>query len=271
MGNGPRELEELQRLDDRAVEAESKSVPVGGGRLASSPPARPCVVPLPRVLARLEQRPFVGRVEELGRLWRPSEGEPESGGIVVLVGEPGVGKTRLVARVGARAHAEGQVVLFGRADEQSVSPYQPFVEALRHYAAHRPGLLEETGLAARMGQELRQLVPELGSSVGSQLVDDRQPRARGRYELFDAFARLLLHPARSQRLLIVLEDLHWADAPTLLLLREIVRRAAGSPVQLIATYRDLEPDASGGLARVLADLRRDDGLETIPLGWPGTV
>ena len=100
--------------------------------------------------------------------------------------------------------------------------------------------------------------PSSAPAVGPQRRRDRH-RVRGRrHELFDAFARLLLHPARSQRLLIVLEDLHWADAPTLLLLREVVRRGAGSPLLVIATYSDLEADASGPLARVLADLRRDD-------------
>ena len=219
------------------------------------------------MLARVERGPFVGRARPLQRvraLWE--EAARHQGRLAVLAGEPGTGKTRLAARVAAAVHTEGGVVLCGRADDESISPYQPFVEALRHYAAHRPRLADETGLPAAAAQELARLVPELGLSTAATFVRGREQRERSRHELFDAVVRLLLHAAESQRLLLILEDLHWADVPTLLLLRQLLRRGAESPLLVIATYSDLEADAAGPPGRVLADLRREAGTETIHLG-----
>src|SRR5918994_1768353 len=259
---------------DRAAEAQAELGVAPGGVLlrgresvpgSSSRGPRP--VPLPAVLARVERAPFVGRVRPLQRvraLWE--EATRDQGRLAVLAGEPGTGKTRLAARVAAPAHAEGAVVLYGRADDESVSPYQPFVEALRHYAANRPRLADETGLPAAAAEELARLVPELDPSTADTAVRGREQRERSRHELFDAVVRLLLHAAESQRLLLVLEDLHWADVPTLILLRQLLRRGAESPLLVIATYSDLEADAAGPLARVLTDLRREAGMETIRLG-----
>jgi hypothetical protein len=268
-----RRLPELER--NRAAEAQAElgvapsGVPVRGGEsVAGSSSRRRPPVRLPAVLARVERGPFVGRAAPLQRvLARWEEAARNHGGLVVLVGEPGIGKTRLAARIAVSAHAGGDVVLYGRADEESVSPYQPFVEALRHYAAHRPGLTDETGLPAVAAEELASLVPELGPRASPAAVRGRERRERSRHELFDAVVRLLLHAAESQRLLLVLEDLHFADVPTLLLLRQLLRRGAGSRLLVIATYSDLEADAGGRpSARVLADLRREAGMETIRLG-----
>jgi hypothetical protein len=216
------------------------------------------------VLARLESRPFVGRAAALRRvskLWEQlSTGH---GGGVALAGEPGIGKTRLTARVAAGAHADGAVVLHGRADEESISPYQPFVEALRQYAAHRPRLVEETRLPTATAQELTGLIPELGATPSVAM--SRQDRPRSRHELFDAIVRLLLHAAEAQRLLLVLDDLQWADPPTLSLLRQLVRRGAGSPLLVIVTYSDVDSNAAGPLTQVLSELRREAGMETIRL------
>jgi tetratricopeptide (TPR) repeat protein len=223
-------------------------------------------VPLPPALARLEPRPFVGRAEPLRRMLAlREEVTPNQALVVALAGEPGIGKTRLAARLAARSHADGDVVLYGRADEESVSPYQPFVEALRHYAAHRPGLTDEIWLPATAAEALASLVPELGPTARASAARARGPRERSRHELFDALVRLILHPAGSQRLLLILEDLHWADAPTLLVLRQLLRRGAGSPLLVLATYADIDPTAAGHVARMLAALRREGGLETIRL------
>ena len=184
---------------------------------------------------------------------------------MALAGEPGIGKTRLAAQVAARAHADGAVVLHGRADEESVSPYQPFVEALRQYAAHRPRLAEETQLPTATAEELASLIPELGAPPSAAKRRQGRPHERSRHELFDAVVRLLLHAAEAQRLLLVLDDLHWADLPTLSLLRQLVRRGAGSPLLVIVTYSDLDTDVAGPLTQVLSELRREAGMETIRL------
>ena len=184
---------------------------------------------------------------------------------MALAGEPGIGKTRLSARVAAHAHADGAVVLYGRADEESVSPYQPFVEALRQYAAHRPRLLEETRLPSATAAELASLIPELGAPPSADTKHNGRSRERSRHELFDAVIRLLLHGAETQRLLLILDDLHWADLPTLSLLRQLLRRGAGSSLLVILTYSDLDTDAADPLTQVLSALRREAGMETIRL------
>ena len=225
----------------------------------SAPP-----LPVPRELARAEQRPFVGRAEPLRRLReRWLESSRRHGSLVALGGEPGIGKTRLAARLAAEVHAEGCTVLYGRADEENVWPYQPFVEALRHYAAHRPRLADAPRLdtATRL---LGGLIPELGCPAAPAAVcftDQEHDRQR----LFEAVLQLLLHAAGECRLLVVLDDLHWADVPTIRLLRELARRAAGSPVLVVATYSDLETDASGPLAQSLADLRRERLVDRVVL------
>src|SRR5215207_3077186 len=223
-------------------------------------------VPLPPMLARLESRTFVGRAAALRRvntLWEHLSLGHGAG--VALAGEPGIGETRLAARVAARAHADGAVVLYGRADEESVSPYQPFVEALRQYAAHRPRLAEESQLQMRAVEELASLIPELGAPPSAATRRHRRPHERSRHELFDAIVRLLLHAAEAERLLLILDDLHWADLPTLSLLRQLVRRGAGSALLVIVTFSDLDSDPAGPLTQALSDLRREAGMETIRL------
>src|SRR3954467_13149241 len=107
-----------------------------GERPAPSPPAAGGG-PLPPLLERRGGGPFVGRRPELAALRRRWERTPAGeGGVTALAGEAGMGKTRLAARFAAEAHADGGVVLHGRIDEETVVPYQPFVEALRHYIAH---------------------------------------------------------------------------------------------------------------------------------------
>ena len=184
-----------------------------------------------------------------------------------MVGDPGIGKTRLTARFAAMAHAEGAIVLYGRADEDRVSPYQPFVEALRHYVVHRPGLDRGDQFPAAVTRELASLVPGAGPFTDpNRHLALSERRERSRHELFDAVVRLLLHAAGSQRLMLVLEDLHWADVPTLLLLRHLLRRGAGSPS---AGRRDLQRPGGGRrrpAGSALADFRREAGMETIRLG-----
>lgn len=224
-------------------------------------------VPLPGVLARVEQGPFVGRAGELRRLRsRWEEASRNESGLVVCAGEPGIGKTRLTARFAAAVHGDGAIVLCGRADEESVSPYQPFVEALRHYAGNCPALAEETRLPAAGAEALASLVPELGSAAAPAVQPRRNEHERPRHQLFEAVVRLLLHAANAQRLLLVLEDLHWADVPTMLLLRQVLRRGAGSPLLVIATCSELGAEASGPLPHLLADLRRETALDLIRLG-----
>ena len=204
---------------------------------------------------------FVGRRFELERLRhyfeRASDGRRQ---LVLLEGEPGVGKTRLTLELMSHCQAKGGLTLYGRCDAESLVPYQPFVEALRLYLARAP---EERlrGWREQHGAELAGVVPELaraGSSAGSGGSEETD-----RYRLFDAVTTILADIARSQPVALVLDDLHWADKPTLLTLRQLVRSCDDAPLLIIGSYRDTERPPE--LVDMLVQLRREQFFERIAL------
>jgi tetratricopeptide (TPR) repeat protein len=182
----------------------------------------------------------------------------------VLAGDAGVGKTRLAAELARRAHERGAVVLAGRAPEESLVPYQPFLEALRHYIVNAP-LPELRTVAREYGAELVRLVPELRRRVPDLVAADVDEPDTERYRLFEAVVGLLSAISRRAPILLVLDDLHWADRPTLLLVRHLAR--AGDPRRLLIliAYRAIEtpPD---GFVTVLGDLHRERLVSELPIG-----
>src|SRR5207253_2091015 len=113
-------------------------------------------------------------------------------------------------------HGEGGVVLAGRSPEEALTPYQPFIEALRHYVATAAD--EELRRTTRdYGPELSLLVPELSRRLGERPPPIGEPESE-RYRLFEAVAGLFTAISAGASILLVLDDLHWADRPTLLLL-----------------------------------------------------
>ncbi len=229
--------------------------------IRSAPPEGPVQIELPAELRAEQSAALVGRGIELAaleQLWRtqqePEATEPEGGRLVLLAGEPGIGKSRLAAELARRVHAQEAIVLFGRSPQEPLAPYQPFLEALRHYIAQAPAEhLRST--AGAHGAELQRVLPEL-----RQRVPDLPPPAAGqpeteRYLLFDAVAGLLSEIAASSPLLLVLDDLHWADRPTLLLLRHLARSASRIPI--LGAYRASEAKGEGPFADALAELRRE--------------
>jgi DNA-binding SARP family transcriptional activator len=221
-------------------------------------------VPMPPLLTEIG-RVFVGRTAELRRLtelWTDvGRRTPQ---MIVLNGEPGVGKTRLAAEFARQVYAEGRMVLAGRCDEDLGVPYQPFVEALRQFVDHTPATLLDRGLG-RYGGELARLVPEI-----AQRRPDLPPALRSdpeteRYRLFDAVAAWLGAASGDQPLLLVLDDLHWAAKPTLLLLRHVVRSPEAPRLLVVCTYRDTELGHHHPLVDLLADLRRQGGVDRLAL------
>ena len=178
--------------------------------------------------------PFVGRQRELARLLeRLDTARQGQGGVALVVGEPGIGKTRLLVELSRRARAAGWQVLAGRAYEtEGMPPYLPFAEALRDYLRDAPldELLEQLGdraaEVALITPEVRRRLPDLPAS---QSLSPEQER----YRLFEGVADFLLALAQfAERpgLLLVLDDLQWADRPTLLLLQHLARRLANVPL-----------------------------------------
>src|SRR4051812_19727250 len=219
----------------RELLAEIRAGKAGEGRDrdAAAAPARP---PFPAALAA-RGAPLAGRAEALaaGLAALP----PGRRGILLVAGEPGIGKTRLLAEAGRIAHAGGATVLYGRCHEELLTPYEPFVEALTALA----GTVEPA-------PELARLVPAFGPAPAG-------PSPEGeRWRLFEAIAALLAPPA-----VLLLDDLHWADAGTLRLLAHLLRRPAPPPV--LGAYRDSEISRAHPLAAALADLRRDGLVERL--------
>jgi DNA-binding CsgD family transcriptional regulator/tetratricopeptide (TPR) repeat protein len=220
---------------------------------------------LPGPLRLTSTFPFVGRSAELERLrtLMPSA-KGEGSRVVLLGGEPGSGKSRLVREFAAEAAADGALVLYGGCNAEVRTPYGPFVEALDQLQrATEPDELR-TALGSR-GGELTRLLPELGSRVSGLTPAVEADPDTERHRLHTAVTDLLGGVGRHRPVLLVLEDVHWADAPTLLLLRHLAR-AGSARTLLLATFRDTEADVPGGLSEMLADLRRYD---TVRLGLHG--
>ncbi len=242
----------------KGLPARLPAYEVGGKPLTMSS------VPLPNLLTEIGPI-FVGRDRELARLeqlWKEAAaGELR---VALVAGEPGVGKTRLAAEVAARVHDQGITVLAGRCDEDLGVPYQPFVEALRQFVDHTP--TEE--LSDRLGRfsgELVRLVPDLTDRLPGLPPPLRSDPETERYRLFDAVAAWVAATSADVPLLLVLDDLQWATRPTLLLLRHVARSTEPRQALVLGTYRDTELGPDHPLVGILADLRRQGGVERLSL------
>jgi class 3 adenylate cyclase/tetratricopeptide (TPR) repeat protein len=219
-------------------------------------------VPFPARLNPQTMFPFSGRVaqrEALLQAWKEAtSGERR---VMLVSGEPGIGKTRLTAEVARQIHELGGVVLYGRCDEDMGMGFQPFGEALEQAVAANPS---EKDLGRYAG-ELVRLIPDLAERVGGLKPPMSSDPETERYRLFDAVAAWLAALSSSSGVLLVLDDLHWAERPTLLLLRHLVRSPEMMKLCIVGTYRDSDLDRTRALADVLADLRREPGVERLAL------
>ncbi len=223
-------------------------------------------ISLPRPLVVDESAPLIGRqaqLEELNRHWESARDGRRQ--VAMLVGEPGIGKTRLATEFCRTAYEAGGLVLLGRCYEDSMVPYQSLVEALRHYVSES----SPDALRISVGSHratLAKLLPELAESTTQRPAGSagEQPE-REQFMLFDAVASLLRAAAEEQPMILVLDDLHWAGVPTLTLLRHVVRATEGAPLLILGTFRETEVDDAHPLAQALAEMRRARSLESLRL------
>jgi predicted ATPase len=177
--------------------------------------------------------------------------------VVLVAGEPGIGKTRLSREAMVYARLRGARVLTGACYEQEATvPYLPFVEALRNYIRSRPPA-EIRGEVGEAGPELIKILPELAELIpGLQASPPLEP-AHERLRLFDGITDFLVRASRSAPLLLFLDDLHWADGTSLHLLTHLARRLRSERILVLGTYRDVELDREHPLADVLREMNRE--------------
>ena len=210
-------------------------------------------------LDRLASDVFVGRDREVAALRGAVDAVISGQGrIVLLVGEPGIGKTRTSEELATYAGLRGAHVLWGRCYEGEGAPtYWPWVQIVRSYVRERDpaALLSEMGggasAIADVVSEVRERLPGLqpAAPMGAE---------EARFRLFDNLTSFFKNAGRQRPLVLILDDLHWADKPSLLLLQFLARELAGSRILVIGTYRDVELGRKHPLADALAELARPE-------------
>lgn len=178
---------------------------------------------------------------------------------VFVAGEAGMGKTALVAQVARTAHGDGAIVLFGHADEDLGIAYQPWIEAISGLIRDGdPELL--AGLRSAQRTALSRLVPEIGSDIDRVADPDTE-----RLLLLEGTTALLAAASQHSPLLVVLDDLHWADTASLQLLRHVIASTTAMNLTIACTYRDTELARGDALNKLLADLYREATVTRIAL------
>jgi class 3 adenylate cyclase len=221
--------------------------------------------PLPALLRSVPPVAYVGRVEERAALEEAMtlarSGQRQ---LALLSGEPGIGKTRLASYAAHHCHAEGFAVCWGTCSEELAVPYEPWIEVCTQIVQHAP----EDPLhrhVERRGGELARLARNLAQRVENLPEPQSSDPETERYLLFSAVVGLLGEVAQSAPLCLVLDDLHWADAQSLALLKHLLRVLEQGSLQMIATYRDSDLGKNHPLTGVLADLRSLGGVQRIAL------
>ncbi len=254
LGTGP--SGSVAALHERLLRGEpaaTRTVPEAGTAQA---------LPLPTAVVLAAQGPFVGRHQDL-ELLQAALARAQDGGqqLVALVGEAGVGKTRLAAQLACQAHAAGVRVLHGRCDEEAVIPYQPIAEALRHYVATAP----EDELRRLVSPPLARLVPGLRERLPDLPQAEAVEPAAERYLLFESVATLMAALARQTGSVVLLDDVHWADPETVLLVRHLARSPEPARRLMVMTAREADVVPGGPLADLLSELAGERGLQRLPL------
>lgn len=222
------------------------------------------VVPLPE---RLREGPavYVGREEARAELAQALKGADSDGQprVALVSGEPGIGKTSLASVVAQDGHRSGATVLYGRCDRDLGLPYQPWREAVGHLVDHVGPLQEAVAEKATLLRTFGLSSPIESSPASTDGTD--------LYLLFNAILEVMAAAAHPDGLILVLDDIHWADAQSLQVLRRLAARSVPMAALVIATYRDSEVASGTPLATLLADLHRETGVTRLALHGLGDL
>ena len=209
---------------------------------------------------------FVGRQREMASLKAALEdalfGRSR---LVMLAGEPGIGKTRMAQELASHAETLGAQVLWGRCyEEEGTPPYWPWLQSLRSYIQQRDPekLLSEMGPGAA---DIAEIVPELGEQLPNLETPPALEPEQARFRLLDSITTFLKNAAQSQPLMLVLDDLHWADRSSLLLLEFLAREIQSSPLIVLGAYRDVEVSRRHPLSQTLGSLIREQRFLRVQL------
>jgi ATP/maltotriose-dependent transcriptional regulator MalT len=198
--------------------------------------------------------PLIGRDSALALLADALDrARSGNGGLSLVAGEPGIGKTRLAAEIAGAASRLGSTVLWANCwDGEGAPAFWPWIELVRSYAAER----EPAALCSELGPggpEIARLVPQVRQACPDMAAAPEHAE-ESRFALFDSLVAFLRTASDGRPLLLVIDDLHWADEASLRLLKFAATALRDSRVLIVATYRDVEVTPRGGLARLLGEL-----------------
>ncbi len=224
---------------------------------------QPAVHSAGHALDRIARGVFVGRENELQRIRSAFDDALNGhGSLVMLVGEPGIGKTRATQEVETYARMRGARVLWGRAHEASGAPsYWLWKQIGNAHAQFVPPADLAGSIDPSQVAELRRMFPALQGPD----VPANEDAGSAQFRLYDAFTAFMRAGSELAPLVLVLDDLHWADKPSLLVLEYLARELSHLRILVIATYRDTDLVRTHPLSEALASLNREAGFLRIPL------
>ncbi len=221
--------------------------------------------PLPAVMRSVPVLSYVGREGERAVIesarTRARDGARQ---IVLLSGEPGIGKSRLAAYAAHAAHGDGCAVAWGACSEDLGVPYEPWIEVCSQLVEHAPAELLAR-YVERHGGELSRLARDLARRVPDVPAPQISDPETERFLLYSAVAGLLNEISGSVPVVLVLDDFQWTDGQSVALLKHVVRAAERTAVHLIVTYRESDLGKDHPLSGLLADLHQVPGVERITL------
>jgi DNA-binding SARP family transcriptional activator/DNA polymerase III delta prime subunit len=259
-GDGEPEADQ-QAADARNLRVKN-SAARSPGRASRSESTR---IPLPTKVSSAGPKTYVGRVAEfelVKKRWNAVRNRMRHG--ILLSGEPGIGKTQFCLRVARKLHASGAIVLYGHCREALAAPYGVWIETLSPFVEHAPDRVLNA-YVEQHGSGLVRIVPALTRRLDRDTVPIKTDPESERYLLFTAVVGLLEHASSIAPVVLVLEDLHWADSTTCSLLKHVVAESGHLRMLLLATYRDTEVAREHPLTQMLADLRREERMERLRL------